>query len=145
MERPAPDLLSEGTYDSPQALELFQNLQTVLEKEAVNPSNGHMATASAKDAGAWGVAGSIWPVNGAHYAWLQDGGLFYPRPNGNGATNSIRRDDLIVDGKDCGRDSLEDALRSESCEVMVASKEYLVVPAGLDEKLREALKGSFLV
>ena len=50
-----------------------------------------------------------------------------------------------MDVKDCGRDSLEDALRAESCEVMLASEEFLVVPAGLDEKLSEALKGSFLV
>jgi hypothetical protein len=144
MEKPTPDLLSEETYGSAQALEFFQNVQQVLEKDAVNPTNGHLATSSAKDAGEWGVAGSIWPVNGSHYAWFQDGGLFYPRPNGVSST-LVQRADLIVDGKDCGKESLEDALRSDSCEVMVASDQFLVVPAGMDEKLREALKGSFLV
>lgn len=142
MERPKPDLLSEETYGSAQALDFFQNVQQVLEKDAVNPTNGHLATSSAKDATEWGVAGSIWPVNGSHYAWFQDGGLFYPRPNNSAV---VAREDLIVDGKDCGKESLEDALRSDSCEVMVASEQFLVVPASLDEKLREALQGSFLV
>ena len=43
-----------------------------------------------------------------------------------------------MDVKDYGRDSLEDALRAESCEVMLArSENFLVVPTGLlDEKLR---------
>ena len=138
------DLLSKDTYNSPQALELFERVQTILEKEVVNPSNGHLATSSSQVAGEWGVPGSIWPVKGAHYAWFHDGGMFYPRPSSYDV-GSMSRDDLIVDGKDCGRDSLEDALRAESCEVMFASEEFLVVPAGLDEKLREALKGSFLV
>jgi len=142
MERPKTDLLSEGTYGSTQALDLFQGVQRVLEKDAVNPTNGHLATSSAKDAGEWGVAGSIWPVNGSHYAWFQDGGLFYPRPNNSAI---VARKDLIVDGKDCGKESLEDALRSDSCEVMVASEQFLVVPASMDDRLREALQGSFLV
>ncbi len=137
------DLLKEGTYESPQALKVFESIQDVLENEVVNPANGHLATSSAKDAGEWGVAASIWPLNGAHYAWFQDGGLFYPRPNTDASV--IKRDDIIVDGKDCGKESLEDALRSDWCEVMLSSNDVLVVPASLDGELREALKGSFLV
>lgn len=138
------DLLSEETYNSPQALDLFQKVEKILEDEVINPSNGHLGTTNVVDAQQWGIAGSIWPIQGAHYSWFQDGGLFYPRPS-NYNVNSISRDDLIVDGKDCGRESLEDALLSESCEVMVSSKQFLVVPAELDEKLRDALKTSFLV
>ena len=142
IETPEPDLLLEETYGSQQALEFFANVQNVLENEVVNPANGHLATTSSKDAGEWGVAASIWPINAAHYSWFQDGQLFYPRPNG---ATSISREELIIDGKDCGRESLEDALRSESCEVMIASKNFLVVPATLDEELKQEMKRSFLV
>eukprot|EP00551_Chaetoceros_affinis_P010055 CAMPEP_0203671448 /NCGR_PEP_ID=MMETSP0090-20130426/7237_1 /ASSEMBLY_ACC=CAM_ASM_001088 /TAXON_ID=426623 /ORGANISM="Chaetoceros affinis, Strain CCMP159" /LENGTH=267 /DNA_ID=CAMNT_0050536525 /DNA_START=136 /DNA_END=939 /DNA_ORIENTATION=- len=142
-----PDLLTEGTYgdESTAALELFKNLQEVLKDDMVNPSNGHLATSSVNDAAEWGMPASIWPVDGAHYAWFQDKELFYPRPSGSVSATSITRNDLIVDGKDCGKESLEDALRAPSCEVMVASAKFLVVPAGLDEKLRDSLKSSFLV
>lgn len=169
-ERLTPDLLLEGTYgnDNNNALEFFQTLQNVLQNEVINPSNGHLATSSKTDAEEWGVAGSIWPMNsnyntdsngssnsngfggevgrdrGAHYAWFNDKQLFYPRPSTN--TNAIlSRENIIIDGKDCGKESLEDALRAESCEVLIASEEFLVVPASMDSVLRDALKNSFLV
>ena len=145
MGRETSDLLVEGTYDSPDALPFFQSIQNILENETVNPSNGHLTTSSAIDAGKWGVAASIWPRNGAHYAWFQDGGLFYPRSISSNGGSVVQREDIIVDGKDCGKESLEDALRSESCEVLLATDEVLVVPAAMDQQLREALEGSFLV
>lgn len=139
------DLLLDGTYtDSTDALPFFQTLQTTLEKETVNPANGHLTTSSSEEAGKWGVAASVWPVNGAHYAWFQDQGLFYPRSSST-INRDIQREDIIVDGKDCGKDSLEDALRAESCEVLLATDGVLVVPAVMDQQLRDALKSSFLV
>jgi len=135
------DLLSLDTYGTKEAVDYFQSVESILEKEIVKPSNGHLMTTSPKDAAKWGTAASIWPINGAHYAWFQDGGLFYPRDN----AKNIVRGDLIVDGKDCGRESLEDALRTDGCEIMVTADNFLVVPASLDEALRDALKGSFLV
>lgn len=135
------DLLDLDTYGTKEAVEYFQSVESILGKEVVKPSNGHLMTTSSKDASKWGTAASIWPMEGAHYAWFQDGGIFYPRDN----ASSIVREDFIIDGKDCGRESLEDALRTNGCEVMVTADNFLVVPASLDDKLREALKGAFLV
>jgi len=135
------DLLDLDTYGTKEAVEYFQSVESILGKEVVKPSNGHLMTTSAKDASKWGTAASIWPIKGAHYAWFQDGGIFYPRDN----ASNIVREDFIIDGKDCGRESLEDALRTKGCEVMVTADNFLVVPASLDEELRDALRSSFLV
>jgi hypothetical protein len=136
------DLLSLDTYGTKEAVDYFQSVESILAQELVKPSNGHLMSTSPKDAAKWGTAASIWPVNGAHYAWFQDGGLFYPRDND---VRSIVRDDFIVDGKDCGRESLEDALKTDGCEIMVTADNFLVVPASQEVELRDALKGSFLV
>jgi len=135
-----PDLLSPETY-GPEALPFFRDLESLLQDDAVKPSNGHLATTSAKDAAAWGTAASIWPMGpAAHYAWFQDGGLFYPR-----ATSSLDRKSIVVDGRDCGRDSLEDALRSDSWEVLVATPTFLAVPVSKENELREVFRNSFLM
>lgn len=142
LESPTPDLLSLNTYNDPQALNFFEDLEKILDAESVKPSVGHLATSSSRDAAQWGEAASIWPIKGAHYAWFQDCGLFYPRSS---SSSSFSRDDLIIDGKDCGKESLEDALLSESGEVLIATDSFLVVPSAFDEELREMLRGSFLV
>lgn len=138
----APDLLSLDTYGSTGALQFFQDLETTLRRDAVRPSNGHLATTSVGDATLWGNAASIWPMGqAAHYAWFHDGGSFYPRN-----TNvDVDRNSIIVDGRDCGKDSLEDALRSDSCEILVATTSFLAVPVSMEKELREGLKKSFLV
>jgi len=151
IRREAPDLLSPETY-GPEALPFFQKLETLLQDEPVHPSNGHLATTSAQDAAAWGTtAASIWPMGGggggggdAHYAWFQDGGLFYPR-GGKDAALVLDRKSIIVDGRDCGKDSLEDALRGDSWEIMVATPAFLAVPVSKENELRERLRNSFLV
>jgi len=133
------DLLKLETYGSQEALDYFQALELVMEKDFVKPSIGDLATSSVTEANKWGAAASIWPAKGAHYSWFEEKGLFYPR------SKSINRDELIVDGKDCGRDSLEDALRANNCEIMIASEGYLAVPASFDKELRSALKSSFIL
>lgn len=137
-----PDLLRPETY-GPEALPFFQKVEELLQDEAVKPSNGHLATTSARDAAAWGTAASIWPMRGAHYAWFQNGGLFYPRANND--ASPLDRKSIIVDGRDCGKDSLEDALRGESWEIMVATPSFLAVPISRENELRERLRNSFLV
>ena len=133
------DLLEIETYGTSEALEYFQTLEMVMEKDVVKPSIGDLATSSVTEANKWGTAASIWPMKGSHYAWFQEKGLFYPR------TKRISRDELIVDGKDCGKDSLEDALRANNCEIMISTEGYLVVPVKFDSDLRDALKSSFIV
>jgi len=137
-----PDLLLPETYSSPEALQFFRELETVLKDDMVRPSNGHLATTSTQDAAAWGTAASIWPMGPAHYAWFQSGGLFYPRVS---VSSSLDRKSIIVDGRDCGKDNLEDALQGDSWEVMVATPCFLTVPLSMETALRDSLQKSFLV
>jgi hypothetical protein len=156
-----PDLLMLDTYGSVAAQEYFVALEELLKDELVRPSTGHLATTSIRDASAWGDnVVSMWPCAGAHYAWYQDFGLFYPRATTtttttskggstgsirNGAVASIDRMSLIVDGRDCGKDSLDDALCAPSCEILVATPSFLAVPISMEKELRQKLQRSFLV
>jgi hypothetical protein len=136
------DLLLPGTYnDSNKAVNYFENLEQILKDDVVKPSNGHLATTSVKEASSWGMPASIWPLSdNAHYAWIQQGGVFYPP-----TPLALDRNQLIIDGKDCGRDSLEDALRGESWEIMFRADSYLAVPLAMEQALRRGLQNSFLV
>ena len=139
-----PDLLSPETYNSATALKFFEDLEQTMGEEPVKPSNGHLATTSARDAAQWGTAASIWPMAPAHYAWFSNGGLFYDL-NRQNHDLAIDRSKTIVDGKDCGKDSLEDALCGDSWEVMVATESFLAVPISMEQELREGLQKSFLL
>eukprot|EP00594_Rhizosolenia_setigera_P015457 CAMPEP_0178957704 /NCGR_PEP_ID=MMETSP0789-20121207/11095_1 /TAXON_ID=3005 /ORGANISM="Rhizosolenia setigera, Strain CCMP 1694" /LENGTH=327 /DNA_ID=CAMNT_0020640049 /DNA_START=20 /DNA_END=1003 /DNA_ORIENTATION=+ len=150
------DLLQEDTYGSKEALAFFQNVEETLKDEKVKPSNGHLAVTSSKTALEWGdTAVSIWPLvvntekndkkiddrdNGVHFAWFQDKKLFYPR-----SAASISRGEMIIDGVDCGKENLEDALRVENCEILFSANTFLAVPAKFDQDLRNALKSSFIM
>jgi len=138
-----PDLLlpDSGYYSSSDTKAYFRRMESFLLEEPVRPSNGHLATTSIRDASQFGYPASIWPRQGAHFAWFQSGGTFYPR------IGSMSRNDIIIDGKDCGKDSLEDTLQLESCEVMMFSPDnsFLSVPASMDVQIREVLKSSFLI
>lgn len=135
-----PDLLDPDTYGNNE-LKYFQQLEELMKDDPVKPSNGHLATTSPGEAAHWGVAASIWPTQNAHFAWFENGGLFYPRSIGA----SIDRSEVIVDGRDCGSESLEDALIRKSCEVMVAAESYLVVPVRYNKQLRDGLISSFII
>ena len=135
------DLFSFDTYGSNDAVEYFQNLESLLVNDVVKPSNGHLMTTSSKDAANWGNAYSMWPMGDVHYAWFQSKGLFYPRSS----ATALTRDDIIVDGRDCGKDSLDDALTANGCEVLVSGQRYMAVPASMDNELRQALKDAFLI
>lgn len=150
------DLLQEDTYGSKEALAFFQNVEDTLKDEKVKPSNGHLAVTSSKNALEWGnTAVSIWPLvvnteknnekiddrdNGVHFAWFQDKKLFYPR-----SVSTISRGEMIIDGVDCGKENLEDALRVENCEILFSANTFLAVPAKFDQDLRNALKSSFIM
>jgi len=140
------DLLSEGTYGSPEAVKWFQQLEQVLRDDKVKPSNGHLAITSPEAAATWGTtAVSVWPLKQrseeeVHYAWFQQGGLFYPP-----LSKELDRSKLIIDGKDCGRDSLEDALLGDKNEILVATTSFLAVPVALEEQLRSGLQSAFLM
>ena len=109
-------------------------------KSPVRPSNGHLATTCPKAAGEWGVAASIWPIGevNVHFAWFADGGLFWPRPEG-------ASQDIIVDGRDCGKMSLEDALVGDNWEVLFQTEKFVAIPVKFEDELRKELKKSFVI
>ena len=78
--------------------------------------------------------------NGIHYAWSDQGG-FLLSTNDDGSTTSKT---LIVDGIDCGKMSLEDALEGDM-QVLVKAPTFLRVPRYMESTLREGLQGAFLI
>mmetsp|Transcript_12230 Transcript_12230/g.17933 ORF Transcript_12230/g.17933 Transcript_12230/m.17933 type:complete len:272 (+) Transcript_12230:84-899(+) len=131
-------LLADSDHYSEAALKYFQQLEQVLQQDVIKPSNGQLAITTLEG------GASIWPLRSnkeeVHYAWFQNGGIFFPR-----RSRSLDRRQLIVDGKDCGRDSLEDALGRKSCEVLIKAESFLVVPVQWEEELRQGLQSAFLV
>lgn len=137
------DLLNPETYGSVEAASYFAALDKRMAKDRspVLPSNGHLATTCPKAAAEWGVAASIWPIGeeGVHFAWFEDGGLFWPRNDG-------ASQDIVVDGRDCGVTSLDDALVGDNWEVLFrADQGFVALPVEFEGKLREGLKGSFVI
>lgn len=137
------DLLNPDTYASEEAASYFAALDRRMAKELkspVLPSNGHLATTCPKAAGKWGVAASIWPIGeeNINFAWFVDGGLFWPRPEG-------ASQDIVVDGKDCGKMSLDDALVGDNWEVLFRADKFVAVPVKFEDELRRELKRSFAI
>ena len=158
IRREPSDLLDPSTYSSLDAAYYFSALEDAmkLRKAPIRPSNGHMAVTNADDAKSWGgSAVSIWPLvslprgvqsnnnseeTAAHFAWLENGGAFWPNDSVNNEPKSV-----LVDGVDCGRQALEDALKGDGWEVMFNSECFLTVPASMDRKLITKLKGAYLI
>ena len=136
------DLLNPETYVSEEAASYFAALDRRMakEKSPVLPSNGHLATTCPKAAGEWGVAASIWPIGeeNIHFAWFVDGGLFWPRPEG-------ASEDIVVDGIDCGKISLDDVLVGDNWEVLFRADKFVAVPVKFEDELRRQLKKSFAI
>ena len=130
------DLLDDRTYESKEAVKYFQQLERILSASGsdVKPSNGHIGTTCPKEASKWGTAVSIWPLgeDGVNFAWLKEGGIFWPLPN-----DKAVHDREVVFGKNSG---LEKALEGDAWEIMFrADNGFLAVPAELDDELKDAL------
>jgi len=95
---------------------------------------------------------SLWPLENAmasgsdiHYAWPEQGGVLKANkrsddsPTDVGATQT-----MIVDGIDCGKMSLEDALEGKM-QVLVQAPTYISVPSHMESSLRKGLQGAFLI
>jgi hypothetical protein len=97
-------------------------------------------------------ASSLWPLdgssgvnNGIHYAWSDQGGfLLSTNDDSSTTTSSTSSKTLIVDGIDCGKMSLEDALEGDM-QVLVKAPTFLIVPRYMELALREGLQGAFLI
>lgn len=128
-----PDLLDQNTYQSTEAAEYFQGLEDILSASGSNvkPSNGHLATTCPVEAAKWGTSVSVWPLgkSGVEFAWLKDGGIFWPPPNDN-----LERK-VVVGGA-----GLDVALQGDAWEIMFrADNGMLAIPAELDDDLKHLL------
>ena len=155
----ASDLLDLSAYNSVDAANYFASLEDSmkLRNSPIRPSNGHLAVTSVDGARAWGgSAVSVWPLvsssptrsnsgsddagDGVHFAWLEEGGVFWPSKDSTTNLQSV-----LVDGIDCGRQALEDALQGDGWEIMFNSESYLSVPASMDRELITKLKQAYLI
>lgn len=98
-------------------------------------------------------AASLWPLGNSgrssngdiHYAWPEQGGALEPNRNYDGKPSSTSNtQSMIVDGIDCGKMSLEDALEGDM-QVLVQVPTYLSVPSYMESDLRKGLQGAFLI
>lgn len=112
----------------------YASLEEYMADKRIKPSNGQLAFTSpglVKD----GEAASIWPLgDDVHFAWSEDGDLLQ---------NSAGK--VIVDGVDCGRMALEDALEGKDREIMFRADRYLAVPVSLQDELLTGLRGAFII
>ncbi|GAX22726.1 hypothetical protein FisN_4Hh162 [Fistulifera solaris] len=129
----APDnLLQSSSDDAP----LFRTLEEAMQPQPLQPSTSRIAVANAVAAQRMGATVcSIWPLGpNVHFAWLEHGTSF------RGTWDT----EMIVDGVDCGRMSLEDALESNK-EILFRSERYLAVPLSMEQELVQKLKNSFII
>ena len=147
-----PDLLDPVTYGAsePDAAAYFTDLNRFMSKrgDPITPGNGHLATTSVDDAAAWGQAVSVWPLStDAHFAWYADGGTFWPNHGVSSSSSANKKlvGDIIVDGVDCGKMNLADALEGEGFEVMFRAERFLTIPMSMEKDLRDGLKRSFFI
>jgi hypothetical protein len=140
------DLLLASTYDSREAADYFKDLddRMKLAERPIRPSNGHLATTSVEAARRWGgYAASVWPLDDdVHFAWLERGGDFWPvATTDDEASERV----VVVDGVDCGRLSLDDALERQNSEILFKADRYLAIPVSMEERLISRLKSSFII
>jgi hypothetical protein len=139
------DLLDSDTYNSFESVEYFQSLEDKMTamRMSLKPSNSHIGTTNPKDAARWGKAASIWPLGekGVDFAWLKDGGLFWPIRGGKLNINErnyvITSSAKVTGDGEC--DGLSEALRGDTEIMFRADNGFVAVPAELDKELRKYL------
>ena len=131
------DLLDSRTYNSMDSVTYFESLEYEMNAMEIplKPSNSHIATTNPKDASRWGKAASIWPLGekGVEFAWIEDGGLFWPGRKGRSVITSNMASEGMYSG-------ISTALQVDSSEIMFrADNGFIAVPAELDQELRSYL------
>ncbi len=137
------DLLDVDTYGSIEAASYFQSLEVQMNANglSIRPSNSHMGTTCPLEAAKWGTAVSIWPIgdkiNSVQFAWMEEGGLFWPIP-----TSKMSKPRIISHSDGTHKsDGLSDALRGDAWEIMFrADNGFLAVPATFDDELKQILR-----
>lgn len=111
------------------------------------PSAGryHLSLTNPKDTPFPQIPMSIWPLGSkVHFAWTENPQKTLWKQSA-GAVSLSSSSKVIVDGIDCGKMSLEDALERPNGQVIVYTDSYLMVPTALEEELLARLKNSFLI
>jgi hypothetical protein len=111
------------------------------------PSAGryHLSLTNPKDVPLRQIPMSIWPLgSNVRFAWIENPKKAFWKQSG-GAISSSSSSKGIVDGIDCGKMSLEDALERPNGQVIVNTDSYLMVPIVLEEELLARLKNSFII
>jgi hypothetical protein len=118
--------------------QVFSSIETILQGRPLVPSNSRLAVSNPEAAKRWGTqVVSVWPLGeNVHFAWLEQGSAF---------SNADANPKIIVDGVDCGRMSLEDALESNKEIMFRAESGYLAVPLFMEKELVSKLKGAFII
>jgi hypothetical protein len=116
----------------------LEALEEKLKDRPLQPSASRLGFANPKDVTSNNedVTSIVWPLGEkVHFAWMEQGTSF----------ESIREDDkVIVDGVDCGRMALEDALEGGK-QVMFQSEQYLSIPRSMEKELLTKLQGAFII
>lgn len=133
-------------YKAEQPLDLSDaTVESIFSNKVPSDENGSrsvMMAASGSLANKKAV--SLWPLetpvctsascNSIHYAWPEEEGSI-PKSNTK---------KLIVDGIDCGKMALEDALEGD-LQVLVQAPSVLLVPKSMESQLRKGLRDAFLI
>jgi hypothetical protein len=150
---PTPDLLVEGTYSDPEALQYFQRLEEKLPCECrVRPSTGHIGTSNPNEAARWGLPVSVWPLGTSiEYVWPSSSSVLFPVANNNeklvinqGLVMALRTHDrevLFTSWFDSSTRS--DSTISTISKHVVSSEwisAFVVVPSKHDDELRRLLR-----
>jgi hypothetical protein len=98
-----------------------------------------------KSASLWPLENAMTSGNDIHYAWPEQGGVLESNKKRDDSSTDVGiTQKMIVDGIDCGKMSLEDALEGEM-QVLVQAPTYLSVPSYMESSLRKGLRGAFLI
>jgi hypothetical protein len=126
-----PMLIQSEASDSVLSSHDFASLERDMANQTIKPSNALLAVTSPGLVDT-GVAASVWPLgDNVHFAWTEDGALSAGK--------------IIVDGVDCGRMSLEDALEGQDREIMFRADRFLAVPIALEAELLAGLRNAFII
>eukprot|EP00980_Cylindrotheca_fusiformis_P031105 scaffold25830_cov162-Cylindrotheca_fusiformis.AAC.6 len=124
------------TYTNSRDYGISGILKERLKDRPIQPQSSQIGFANPDDVKNRQTLVSVWPMGqNVHFAWMEQGTSF----------STVRKgDNLIVDGVDCGRMALEDALE-EGKEVMFETDRYLVVPRSFEKELVAKLQSGFLI
>jgi hypothetical protein len=138
---------SSSSSETADASAVLASIETILQDRPLQPSNSKLAVSNPETAKQWGSqVVSVWPLGeNVHFAWPEEGTAFSQVQVLDDKDDTTTTRKIIVDGVDCGRMSLEDALESNKEILFRAESGYLAVPLSMEKELVSKLKGAFII